>query len=195
LNTTQEQLEALLAWLDPNREVAGRKYETIHAGLTRMFISRGFSDAEHLADQTIQRVITLLPEVMDEKYEDRAPYFYRVAHYIILEARRRPEVTIDVVNVEARLENDISNTHEGLLKCLELLTEEKRELILDYHLYKGRDKIEQHERMARELGISVEALRSRAHHIRKTLKNCVEQRKKGYQKKRKASWKSFLQRR
>ena len=162
-----------------------------------MFVSRGFSDAEDLADLTIKRVTDLLPGMREEQEEDvreRAPYFYKVARYIILEARRRPEIATDVMPVSPLPEEKINETYERLLKCLELLSEEKRELILDYHLYKGRDKIVQHERMSEELGISVEALRSRAHHLRKTLKKCVRRRRKEVQEKRKASWKSFLQR-
>jgi DNA-directed RNA polymerase specialized sigma24 family protein len=185
---TQEPFNFLLTWLDPNYEVAGRKYALIHSGLVRIFVSRGFSDAEDLADLTIKRVSDLLPGIRDSYVGERAPYFYKVAGYIILEARRRPEIATDLASVEQILENNTSDTYEWLLKCLELLPEEKRELVLDYHLNKGRDKIEQHERMAKERGISVEALRSRAHHIRKTLKDCVQQRKKDYQKKRKASW-------
>jgi hypothetical protein len=165
---TQEPFNFLLTWLDPNYEVAGRKYALIHSGLVRIFVSRGFSDAEDLADLTIKRVSDLLPGIRDSYVGERAPYFYKVAGYIILEARRRPEIATDLASVEQILENN--------------------ELVLDYHLNKGRDKIEQHERMAKERGISVEALRSRAHHIRKTLKDCVQQRKKDYQKKRKASW-------
>lgn len=184
---TQESFNLLLAWLDPNREIAGRKYKIIHAGLVRIFVSRGFTDAEGLADETINRVIALLPEVKEEPPGERAPFFYKVARYIILEAWRRPEIATDVFPVIPVHENKPGDTSEYLSECLDLLPEEKRELILDYHLYKGSDKIKQHERMAKEHGISVEALRSRAHHIRKTLKDCVQQRKKDYQKKRKVS--------
>ena len=52
--------------------------------------------------------------------------------------------------------------------------------------YRRQSSDEQHERMSKELGISVEALRSRAHHIRKTLKDCVRERGKGEKGKRKA---------
>jgi DNA-directed RNA polymerase specialized sigma24 family protein len=173
---TQESFDLLLAWLDPNREIAGRKYKIIHAGLVRIFVSRGFTDAEGLADETINRVIALLPEVKDEPAGERAPFFYKVARYIMLEARRRPEIATDVFPVMPTHENNAGDVSEYLSACLELLSEGKRDLILDYHLYKGRDKIEQHERMAKERGISVEALRSRAHHIRKFLKDCVRQR-------------------
>lgn len=182
MSVTQEAFNFLLTWLDPNREAAGRKYSIIHTGLVRIFVSRGFSDAEDLADLTIKRVCDLLPGIRDSYVGERAPYFYKVAGYITLEARRRPEIATDLAPTEQLIENNTSDTYERLLKCLELLPGEKRELVLDYHLNKGRDKIEQHERMAKERGISVEALRSRAHHIRKTLKDCVQRPKKNFRR-------------
>jgi DNA-directed RNA polymerase specialized sigma24 family protein len=160
-----------------------------------MFISRGFSDAEHLADQTIQRVITLLPEVMDEKYEDRAPYFYRVAHYIILEARRRKEVATDQIPERSSHAADTSDEYDCLLKCLELLPREKRELILDYYLYEGENKIEHHRRMAGELGITAGALRTRAHHTRRDLEKCIQQCARHLVEKQNTARRSLLKRR
>lgn len=155
----------------------------------RIFVSRGFADAEGLADETINRVTTLLPEVKDEPAGERGPFFYKVARYIMLEARRRPEVATDVFPLLTTHEDISSHVPESLQLCLDLLPEEKRDLILDYHLYKGREKIEQHERMAKERGITVEALRSRAHHIRSFLKNCI--RKQSHLKERKNYRKSL----
>ena len=45
---TQEQFDSLLAWLGSDRESAGRKYEVIRSGLVRIFVSKGFNDAEDL---------------------------------------------------------------------------------------------------------------------------------------------------
>lgn len=190
----QEPFDALLAWLDPDRQVAGQKYAVIHAGLVKIFIARGFSDAEGLADLTVERVIDLLPRIMDDYVGERPPYFYKVAGYIALEARRHREIPMDVLPVAPSGDDHAGDMYELLLNCLKLLPEEKRELILDYYLYQGREKIEQHERMAAERGISVEALRSRAHQVRKTLKHCVQQHEQSRQKKRKAIWMTLLQR-
>ena len=46
----------LLEWLDPNLDLAGEKYEEIRRGLIKIFGYRGCSDAEGLADETINRV-------------------------------------------------------------------------------------------------------------------------------------------
>jgi len=175
---TQDPFDALLDWLHPNREIAGRKYKNIHDGLVRIFVSRGFSDAEDLADQTIKRVTALLPEIKETYVGEREPFFYKVARYIMLEAWRRPEIATDVVRADPTQETSTSDTFDRLLECLDLLSEEQRDLILDYYLYTGRDKIEHHKRMALARGISVGALRSRVHHLKETLEKCVRQRLK-----------------
>jgi DNA-directed RNA polymerase specialized sigma24 family protein len=170
---TQESLAALLEWLDPNPDMAGHRYETIRAGLIRIFISHGFNDAEDLADLTINRVIARLPDIKDGYVGEPAAYFRGVARKIILEARRRKEVATD--KLPERLEEiaNVTDEYECLLKCLKLLSREKRELILDYHLYEGKDKIAQHKLQAQELGMSNSALRVQAHRIRETLEKCV----------------------
>ena len=39
---TQELFDTLLDWLDPDRERAGQKYETIRLKLIKIFTSRGW---------------------------------------------------------------------------------------------------------------------------------------------------------
>jgi DNA-directed RNA polymerase specialized sigma24 family protein len=179
---TQEPFDDLLAWLDSDREVAGRKYEIIHLGLTRVFISRGFCDAEELADLTVSRVTTLLPKIRDEYVGEPAHFFHKVAHFIALEAWRRPEIAHEVVPEKPSSESSPGEKYEYLLECLELLPENKRELIIEYYLYQEGEKSAHRRRMAKALGISRGALRSRAHNIRDALEDCVTQRAKKFRR-------------
>ena len=173
LTDNTEPFDALLEWLDTDRETAGQRYEVIRAGLIRMFISNGLSDAEHYADETIDRVIKRLPEIKETYVGDPVKYFHGVARNVIREARRRKEVLIDIVPDRFLQEPYKSDTSECLSKCLGLLPRDKQEFILDYHLYKGHAKIEHHREMAGELAITEGALRTRAHHLRVTLEKCV----------------------
>jgi RNA polymerase sigma factor (sigma-70 family) len=165
----------LLAWLDPDREIAGQKYEVIRAGLIRIFVSKGFSDAEDLADEAINRVMKRLPEIRDTYVGEPVKYFHGVARFIVREMIRRKEVAVEVVPVSSSEEEIHSDEYDCLLKCLRFLQVEKRELILDYYIYDGRVKIAQHRRMASELGITEGALRGRAHHVRGNLEKCIQQ--------------------
>ncbi len=138
-------------------------------------MSRGFSDAEDLADEAINRVMKRLPEIRDTYVGDPARYFHGVARYIILEMMRRKEVGVEEVpgvTTEAEVHSD---EYDCLLKCLRFLPSDRRDLILDYYIYDGRDKIAQHRRMASELGITEGALRGRAHQVRGNLEKCIQQ--------------------
>jgi RNA polymerase sigma factor (sigma-70 family) len=190
-----DSFNALLAWLNPNREIAGQKYEIIRSGLIRIFVSQGFSDAEDLADLSINRVINRLPDIKEDYIGEPARYFHGVARNIILEARRRKEIATDKVPERLTQVSNTTDRYECLLKCLKLLPGEKRELILDYYLYEGRDKIVHHRHMAEELSITEGALRTRAHHIRSTLEKCVLQCTKNLVEKQKMPWKSLLKKR
>ena len=173
MNITKEPFDALLEWLDPDREKAGSRYEIIRAGLIRIFVSKGLSDAEHYTDETIDRVIKRLPELQESYVGDPARYFHGVARNVLLEYGRRKEVSTDVLPQRPTPESVRSDTHECLSKCLKLLPRDKQEFILDYHLYQGQAKIVHHREMAHELRISEGALRTRAHHLRVNLEKCV----------------------
>ena len=171
----KEPFDSLLEWLDPDRDKAGQRYEVIQGGLIRMFVSQGFSDAEHMADETIDRVMKRLPEIRATYIGDPAKYFHGVARNVILEARRRKEFATDIVPETIVRDRDRDDTSECLAECLKLLPQHKQELILDYHLYKGHEKMAHHRQMAGELSISEGALRTRAHHLRVRLEKCVLQ--------------------
>ena len=173
MNNEKEPFDALLDWLDDDREKAGQRYELIRTSLIRMFVSNGLSDAEHYADVTIDRVIKRLPEIQATYVGDQAKYFHGVARYVILEARRAREVVMDVFPVLPQEISYKSSEYECLLKCLKFLSVDKRELILDYYLYQGHEKVEHHRRMASELGITDGALRGRAHNLRTNLEKCI----------------------
>ncbi|HEY7785163.1 MAG TPA: hypothetical protein VIB00_10575, partial [Pyrinomonadaceae bacterium] len=53
---TQESFDALLHWLDPQRDRAGLRYEEIRRSLIKIFACRGCAEPEDLADETINRV-------------------------------------------------------------------------------------------------------------------------------------------
>jgi DNA-directed RNA polymerase specialized sigma24 family protein len=158
---------------DSNREAAGQKYELIRTSLIRIFVSNGFSDAEDLADEVINRVMKRLPEIRPGYVGEPARFFHGFARNVVREARRRPRNTDTMPVIEITITHE-SDEYECLIKCLKFLPAEKKELILDYYLYKGQDKIEHHKRMAIELGISDVALRGRAHQLRTSLEKCIK---------------------
>ena len=169
---SQEAFDALLDWLDSDRERAGVKYEEIRRRLIKIFTGRGCAEPEDLADETINRVTSKLNEVGKQFEGDRARYFFGVANKVYLEFLRRklpqapPVQTDDSKRVELE--------YRCLERCIDGLTAENRELLLQYYGAEGREKIEQRRILAEKLGIAPNALRIRAYRIRLSLQECVE---------------------
>lgn len=168
---TQDDFDRLLAWLDPDRERAGVKYESIRRRLAKMFVCRGCWEADDLADETINRVTAKLSEIVDTYTGDPVPYFYGVAQKIHLEyLRRRP---IPQPPPAAELNDDVEDEYQCLEQCMELLPEENRWLVLEYYQEEKQAKIAHRKKLADRLGIAQNALRIRAHRIRQQLQQCV----------------------
>ncbi len=170
---TQAQFDLLLGWLNPDRELAGKKYKTIHSGLVRIFVCKGLNDAEDLADETINRVMLRLPNIRANYRGEPACYFHGVARNIILERKRRKEFAAGTLDVMVDSKLEAVEKHDCLGHCLDRLSDSKRNLILDYYLYEGHSKIEHHREMAGELKITIGAIRNRAFQIRTNLENCM----------------------
>jgi DNA-directed RNA polymerase specialized sigma24 family protein len=172
---TQEQFDSLLSWLNTDRELAGKRYETIRSSLVKTFVLKGFNDAEDLADETINRVMGRLPDIRICYTNEPANYFYGVARNVVRERRRRREISAENVEISMLPKAEPSEESVCLGHCLRRLSASKRDLILDYYLYEGHVKIEHHKDMAGELKITTGAIRNRAHKIRSNLADCMRQ--------------------
>jgi len=167
----QEAFEKLLAWLNPNREQAGKKYEDIRHKLIFILTCRGCPCPEDLADETIDRVIRKIPEIGDGYAGDPSLYFYNVAHKIHLEyVRRKPALAPLPESDGPQL---LEERYECLERCMERVTPKNRELVLEYYQEEKQAKIDHRRELASRLGIAVNALRIRAHRIRASLQDCV----------------------
>ncbi len=168
---TQESFDALLDWLDPSRDVAGQKYETIRARLIKIFVCRGCLEPEDLADETINRVTSKLKDVAGTYTGEPALYFYGVANKVHLEYLRRKPVPPLPAPRSDTLEVELA--HQCLDRCAERLSPDNRYLMWKYYEEEKQAKIETRKLLADELGIALNALRIRAHRIRLTLEQCV----------------------
>ena len=169
---SQEAFDALLAWLDSDREQAALKYEKIRRDLIKMFTDRGSLDPEDLADETINRVTRKLKEIKKTFTGDPARYFFGVAKMILLEHLRKkiPQIAPAPPNDP----NQIELEYNCLEQCIERLSKEDRELLLRYYGADGRVETEHRRALAKERGIAPNALRIRVYRIRQALKQCVE---------------------
>jgi len=170
---SQETFEALLDWLDPNRDHAAVKYEQIRSKLIKYFSATTQSDAESLADETINRVARRLNEIRDDIYGERARYFFGVARRVKMEYLRRKQPQPDP---DAGSDSDqIETEYRCLEECIAKLSAENRELVMRYYDAEGRERIEQRKVLAEQLGIAPNALRIRAYRIRAELQKCLKE--------------------
>jgi len=169
---SQEAFDALLEWLDSDREQAAVKYEQIRSRLIKIFVGRGCADAEDLADETINRVTSKLDQIKKEYQGDPARYFFGVANMIYMEyLRRRLPPVSPFPPIDS---NQVELEYRCLERCIEQLSEENRYLLLQYYGAEGRAKVDHRKRLADELGIAPNALRIRAYRIRMDLQECME---------------------
>jgi RNA polymerase sigma factor (sigma-70 family) len=173
---TQPEFDRLLAWLDADRGRAAEKYEVIRRGLIELFEGRGCTDSENLADRTINTVARRVEEIQPSFLGEPAPYFFGVAKRLLHEYYRN----IKIVPLEASLASPEGEDFEVrekrfecLESCLEQLSPTDRETIITYYLEVKRARIDLRQGLTERLGVTSNALRVRAHRIRKNLEKCI----------------------
>ena len=180
---TQEGFGVLLQWLSPDKDKAGDIYEGIRTGLIKLFLIRGCTNPELLADETINRVISKLPTIMSAYRGNPVHYFYSIANRVYLESRsqRKKEEQLDAVSHQKFLvvspslnETDIQLDY--LIDCLQQLSAEDRELIVQYFAVDKSAKFEHRRVMSEKKGLTLNSLRIKIVRLKKTLHSCVAKR-------------------
>lgn len=172
---TEEAFASFLFWLSPNQEQAAREYLDIRKKVARFFVYKACPLAEDLADRTLDRVAAIVHSEPG-KYAKPISLCWGVARKVWLEYRREfaPGVLEDD-NIPGPVgDEDDSTEREAhcLAHCLDQLPVRDRELIMQYHRYQGRQKIETRRKMA-ELHGGLNSLRIMACRIRARLFDCV----------------------
>jgi DNA-directed RNA polymerase specialized sigma24 family protein len=171
---TQEKFASFLEWLSPNFERAGEEYERLRFRLCTFFSLRHCAFADELADETINRVIL---KISIEEIENKFAYCYGVAKNVYRESLRKERIHLDIdeVTIAAEVPAKLSLSSECLDKCLEKLSSESRDLLLDYFSEAKLKKIELHQRISKSLRMTQTALRMRVMRSKQKLKICVQE--------------------
>jgi RNA polymerase sigma factor (sigma-70 family) len=176
-----ESFDELLAWINPNREVAAAIYVDLRFALVKIFGWHHCADPEGMTDETFERVTKQVHHLRGTFEGDPKHFFYGVARNLIKEYQRKAKsyVSIEDVHLVAdppqEVEEETSEMRaECLAACLQNLTSEKRDLILAYYAREKGAKIEHRIAIAQQLGVSIETLRVRMYRIRMALEQCIE---------------------
>ena len=176
---TKEAFDGFLARLDVDRDKAGEKYESVRLKLLKYFRWRGSDSCEIDADETINRVARRIQE--GENVYNLNAYLYGVAKLVYsesLRARNRKEELDEACRIEAtniEEESDAAERQGCLTRCLGYLTDDDRETITEYYQFEKGKKIEHRKQLARRFGITLNALRIKAHRQRVNLEACVRE--------------------
>ena len=171
---TQDCFDGFLKALDPDREMAGERYEDLRHKLSRFFERRGCVYPDHYADKTLDRAMrkidagAVVPRV--------EPYCFGIARIMLLEIaaeRRRQRQALEHLRL-SHSPFGRGDENESLLgrldEAMHSLPTRDRELIVAYYEGEETGKIERRRNLAARLGVSPNALRIRAHRIRRRLR-------------------------
>lgn len=175
---TEQAFDNLLVAFSQDRDEAARQYEALRINLIRFLDWRRVPLADARADETLNRVARRIDE--GKQIDNVVAYAYRVAYLVFLETLKEPEL-IDIDQerihppaVEPQFEDTEHNQRQRCFdSCLEKLPTKNRKIILIYYEGERRTKIERRKKLADQLTISLDALRIRAHRIRKGLEECI----------------------
>ena len=170
----------ILAWLDPDREVAATIYLQLRHDLAKIFQWNRCIDPEGLVDEVMDRVEKKVATLKTSYEGDQRLYFYGVARYLMKEVSKKPknQVTLDEIDPPASAPEESTDEtaerqEECLERCLKELTAKQREFILAYYAYESGNRTAGRKELAKGLGIPAETMRVRAHRVRNALEGCI----------------------
>ena len=173
-----DALAGLLARLDADRDEAGQKYEALRRTLVRFFDWRGAPFPDEAADESLDRLSRRIAE--GESIADLRSYVLGIARLVWLERARGPlsrATPLDeaMVGVTSEPEDDAVDATliDCFERCMQSLPDDGRSLILRYYTHERHGQIDARARLAAELHLTGNALRSRAQRVRDRLERCV----------------------
>jgi DNA-directed RNA polymerase specialized sigma24 family protein len=178
---TPADLGNLLLWLGPNSEAGAHRYIEVRQKLAALFRFRGSSAPDELADQTLDRTAQAILRPGFVFQGDPMAYLRGVARNVYLESLRKNRVDgrdvsheVDSVPQPALDNSGIEPLFQCLDRCLAMLDEEKRTLLLRYYQGERSAKIDGRLQLARERGMELNALRIQVFRLRNVVRRCVE---------------------
>ncbi len=172
----------LLRWLDDGSDSQGERYLEMRRRLVAYFDRRNRPAPDVLADETFDRVSRTLEESGRIKVTPPARYCYVVARFVLLEDIRRTRRDVPYEDTRGAVQytrpdvpadDGLDYSLDCLGRCLNILKPEDKHLIIEYYRDAKRQRIDRRRDLARQLGISMNALGIRAWRLRANLERCV----------------------
>jgi RNA polymerase sigma factor (sigma-70 family) len=171
--------DALLDRLARGREEAARQYEALRRRLIKFFEWEQCREAEDLADDCLDRVARKIEEGVE--ILNVASYAAGIARMQVKEYHTRRQKEAAALQEFTRSprsdgDGDSAAALDDLEQCLDQLRPEQRDLVLGYYAGEQSVRIRNRQRIAAQLGMTVNALRNRAMRLREILETCMASR-------------------
>src|SRR5919106_142889 len=95
-----ESFEEILAWLNPDRDVAAKMYVQLRHDLSKLFIWGRCADPEGMTDEAFDRVAKKVHEVRKTYEGDPRLYFRAVANNLIKENFKKIKTRVSLDDVD-----------------------------------------------------------------------------------------------
>ena len=184
-------LDAMLERLGHDQDLAGLKYQEIRAALIRYLRCGGCLTPEEHADEVINIVAERVLENKPFNSSNPNAHFFAVARNLLRDywkKRDRQPLPLEELppglqpfhdpeeEQQERARRETSERQaECLDRCLRELAVEEYDLILRYYMNEKAEKTRGRREIAGETGKSINALRVKAHRIRKKLERCCDE--------------------
>jgi DNA-directed RNA polymerase specialized sigma24 family protein len=179
--TTGEGFARLLRRLSDDPDQAALEYHRLRRTLVKFFDWRGAWAPDECADEALDRLAGKLE--VGTPIDDVVRYVHGIARLVLLERLRQQahdpieplDDRFDLSSPRAVSPDEADSALRPCFeRCLERLTDESRTLVLEYYVGSGQSKIDRRKQLARSLGLSDNALRSRVQRLRDRLEQCVQ---------------------
>ncbi len=163
----KETLEKILTLLGPSKEEAAVEYRKLHQRLTRFFEWNAVLDPTALADEAMDRLAKRgTEENAVEPILNPSAFALGIARLLLQEEARRQQKKVEAMrHLETQASDSTSQAEamdRALQHCMAKLRPETRNLLEQYYLHRGSEKVKLHQTLAEELGLTLNALRNRA---------------------------------
>jgi DNA-directed RNA polymerase specialized sigma24 family protein len=133
-----------------------------------------------LADSALDRLARRITTLQPNQIASPQAFALGIARHLLQEDARKQRRESEAVSEWAALALVKDGHHEDLLhaldQCMALLREDQRYLLRAYYQWTGRQKIEHHRQLAKELGLTMNAMRNRLMRARVELDKCIHKR-------------------
>lgn len=170
---SNDAFKRLLERLDPDPDCAAERFRVLQSKLVLFFTYNRCTRAEYWADECLDRLAKRLAE--DQPISDINAFARGIARLVLREAQkqqqRERESLLAIQHTPTRAHDE--QALRCLDRCLTTLTRESRELISRYYSGQEASRSPDRRKLAEELGLTIDGLRTRALRIRRELELCI----------------------